>query len=154
MVYDIKLRKLSFTFLNVDPIVQILNLVLEKTLESPLDSKEIKPVNPTGNQPWMFIRRTDAEAEGPLLWPPWYEELTHWKRPDAEKDRAWGERGDRGWDGWMASSTQGTWICANSVKDREACHDAVHKVAKSWIWLSDWTRISTEIPAGRTMCCC
>ena len=51
MVYDIKLRKLSFTFLNVDPIVQILNLVLEKTLESPLDSKEIKPVNPTGNQP-------------------------------------------------------------------------------------------------------
>ena len=54
-------------------------VVLEKTLESPLDCKEIKPVNLKGNQFWIFIGRTDAEAEAPILWPP--EELTHWKRP-------------------------------------------------------------------------
>ena len=53
-------------------------VVLEKTLESPLDCKEIKPVNPTGNQSWLFIGRTDAEAETPILW---WEEMTHWKRP-------------------------------------------------------------------------
>ena len=54
---------------------------LEKTLESPLDSKEIKPVNPKGNQLWIFIGRTDTEAEPAIIWPPWCEELTHWKRP-------------------------------------------------------------------------
>ena len=55
-------------------------VVLKKTLESPLDSKEIKPVNPKGNQSWVFIGRTDAEAETPILWPP-DAKLTHWKRP-------------------------------------------------------------------------
>ena len=61
-------------------------VVLEKTLESPLDSKEIKPVHPKGNQPWIFIGRTDAEAETPILWPP---DLRNWhvgKDPDAGKD--------------------------------------------------------------------
>ena len=52
-------------------------VVLEKVLESPLDYKEIKPVNPKGNQPWIFIGRTDAEAEALMLWPPWCEEPTH-----------------------------------------------------------------------------
>ena len=56
-------------------------VVLEKTLESPLDCKEIKPVNPKGNQPWIFIGRTDAEAETPILWPPDAKKQTHWKRP-------------------------------------------------------------------------
>ena len=56
-------------------------VVLEKTLESPLDSKEIKLVNPKGNQPWIFIGRINAEAETPILWPPEWAELTHWKRP-------------------------------------------------------------------------
>ena len=70
-------------------------VVLEKTLESPLDSDEIKPVNPKGNQPWTFIGRTDAEAEALILWP----ELTHWKRPWFwERLRAGGEEGDWGWD--------------------------------------------------------
>ena len=55
-------------------------LVLEKTLESSLDSKDIKPVSPKGNQPWIFIGKTDAEAEAPIL-ATWYEEITHWKRP-------------------------------------------------------------------------
>ena len=56
-------------------------MVLEKTLESPLDNKEIKSINPKGNQPWIFIGRTDAEteAEAPILWPPDAKELTHWK---------------------------------------------------------------------------
>ena len=54
---------------------------------SPLDSKEIKPVNPKRNQPWIFIERTDAEGEVPIFWATWYEEMTHWgKDPDAGKD--------------------------------------------------------------------
>ena len=61
-------------------------VVLEKTLESPLDCKEIKPVNPTGNQSWIFIGRTDAEAEGPILWPPDAKNWLTGKDPDAGKD--------------------------------------------------------------------
>ena len=60
-------------------------VVLEKTLESPLDCKEIKPVNPKGNQPWIFIGRTDAEAEAPILWPPAQSQLIG-KDCDAGKD--------------------------------------------------------------------
>ena len=70
--------------------------VLKKTLESPLDCKEIKPVNPKGNWPWIFIGRTDAEAEAPILWP-WCEELIHWKRPWCwQRMRAGREGDDRG----------------------------------------------------------
>ena len=83
-------------------------LVLEKTLESPLVDKEIKPVNPKGNQPRIFIGRTEAEFETDIL-ATWWEELTHWKRHWCwERLRAGGEGGDRGWDGWMASLTQWT----------------------------------------------
>ena len=92
-------------------------VVLEKPLESPLDSKMIKPVNPTWNQLWIFIGRTDVETEAPILWPPDVKSPLIWKDPDAEKD--WGqekERGDRGWDAWMASQPQMTWIWANSGK--------------------------------------
>ena len=64
-------------------------MVLEKTLESPLDCKEIKPVNPKGNQSWMFIGRNDAEAEATVLWPPDGKSWLIWKDPDAEKD--WGQ---------------------------------------------------------------
>ena len=69
-------------------------VVLEKTLESPLDSKEIKPVNPKGNQPWMFIERTDTEAEAPILWQPDVNSQLIEEDPDAGED--WGEKGDRG----------------------------------------------------------
>ena len=83
---------------------------VEKTLESPLDSKEIKPVNPKGNQPWIFIGKIDPEAL--ILWPP---DVTHWKRPWCwERWRARGEGSDRRWDVWMASMTQWTWDRANS----------------------------------------
>ena len=84
------------------------NLVLEKALEGPLDSKEIKPVNPKGNQPWIFIGRTDAKAEALILWPPDGKSWLIGKDSDA------GEVGDRGWNGWMASPTQWTWVWANS----------------------------------------
>ena len=88
-------------------------MVLEKTLESPLDCKEIKPVHPKGNQSWIFLGSTDAEAETPIFWLP--DALTHWKRPWCwERLMAEGEGDDRGWDGWMASLTQWTWISVSS----------------------------------------
>ena len=85
----------------------------EKTLESPLDSKENQPVNPKGNQSWIFIGMTDAEAETNALGT-WCEELTHWKIPWCwERLKAGGEGANRGWDGWMASLSRWTWVWAN-----------------------------------------
>ena len=72
--------------------LMLLNCVLEKTLESPLDCKEIQPVHPKGNQSWIFIGRTDADAETPILWPPDAKSWLIGKDPDAGKD--WGQ------DGW------------------------------------------------------
>ena len=92
-----------------------LTVVLEKMLQSPLDCKEIRPVNSKGNQTWIFMGRTDAEAEALILWPPDANIWLIGKDPDAGKKlRAWGEGGNRGWDGGMATSTQWTWICTNS----------------------------------------
>ena len=68
-------------------------VVLEKTLESPLDCKEIQPVHPKGDQPWVFIGRTDAEAETIILWPPHVKNWLIGKDPDAGKDWRWGEKG-------------------------------------------------------------
>ena len=88
--------------------------VVLKTLESPLDCKEIKLVNPKGNQPWIFIGRTDAEAEAPILWP---HDAKSWleKRPWCwEILKARGEGDDRGWDGWMALLIQSAWLWVNS----------------------------------------
>ena len=83
-------------------------VVLEKTLESPLDSKEIEPVHPKWNQSWIFIGRTDAEAESAILWlPDAKNSLENWCW---ERLKAGGERDDRGWDGWMASPTRWTWV--------------------------------------------
>ena len=90
-------------------------VVLEKTLESPLDCKEIKPVNPKGNQPWIFIGRTDCWSRTSNTLATWCEKRTHWKRPWSwERLKAGGEGDVRGWDGWMASSTQWTWVWASS----------------------------------------
>ena len=106
------------TFIYVNTYVMknwcIQTMVLKMTLESLLDSKEIKPVNPKGNQPWIFIGRTNAEAEALIFWhmmqranslerPWWWEGL-----------KAKGEGGSRRWDGLIASLTQWTWIWANS----------------------------------------
>ena len=90
-------------------------VVLEKTLESPLDCKEIQLVHPKGDQSWVFIGRTDAEAETPVLWPPHAKSLIHWKRLWCwEGLGARGEGDDRGWDGWMASPARQTWVWVNS----------------------------------------
>ena len=89
-------------------------VVLEKTLESHMDSKEIQPVHPKEKQFWIFIGRTDAEAETPLFWPTDVK-WTHWKRPWWwERLKAGGEGDDRGWDGWMTLPTQWTWVWVGS----------------------------------------
>ena len=88
------------------------NAVLEKTLESPLDCKEIKPVNPKGNHFWIIFGRTDAEA--PVLWPSDAKSQFIGKDPDAGKGWSKRRRGSREWDGQRASPMQWTWIWANS----------------------------------------
>ena len=91
------------------------NCGTEKTPESPLDSKEIQPVHPKGNQSRICIGRTDAEAETPLLWPSDAKELTHWKRPWCwERLKVWGEGDNRGWNGRVASLTRWMWVWASS----------------------------------------
>ena len=91
-------------------------VVLEKTLWSPLDCKEIQPVNPKGNQLWILIGRSDAETEALIGWPPIrWEELTHWKRPWCwERLKVGGEEDNTGWDDFMASPTRWTWVWASS----------------------------------------
>ena len=90
-------------------------VLLEKTLESPLDCKEILPVHPKGDQSWVFIGRTDIEAETPVFLDTWCGELIYLKRPWCwERLRAGGEGDDRGWDDWMASPTQWTWVWVDS----------------------------------------
>ena len=89
-------------------------VVLAKTLESPLDSKEIQPVHSKGDQSWVFYGRTDAQAETPILCPPHVKSWL-WKRLWCwEGSGAGGEGDDRGWDGWMASLTHWIWVWVNS----------------------------------------
>ena len=89
-------------------------VVLEKTVESPLDCKEIQPVHPKGNRSWMFIGRIDVEAETPILWPPDVKSWLIGKDPDAGKNWSQEEKGMTGWDGWMPSLTQWIWVWVNS----------------------------------------
>ena len=125
------------------------SVVLEKTLESPLDCKEIQPVHPKEINWIFFIGRTDAEAETPLLWPllysiTWCKELTHWIWPWCwERLKAGGEGGDRGWDvGWHH------WLYGHEFEQALGVGDgqgglvsAVHGVAKSQTQVSDWTEL-------------
>ena len=122
-----------------------------RRLLSPLDSKEIKPVNPKGHQFWIFIGRPDDEAEALILLATWCEELTHWKRPWCwERLKALGEGDDREWDGWMASPMRWTLSLSKLqvlVMDWEAWHASVRNGAKSWIhWPTElnWT----DLPLG------
>ena len=90
-------------------------VVLEKTLESPLDCEEIKPVNPKGDQSWIFIEITDAEAETPILWHLFRRADSFEKMLLLGKIKA-GRKGDnRGWDGWMPSPTRWIWVWTSSV---------------------------------------
>ena len=113
--------------------------MLEKTLET---ARKIQPVHPKGDQSWVFIGRTDVEAETLILWDSVCKELTHWKRPWCWERLKAGEGGDnRGWDGWMASSTQWTWVWVNSGSWWWTGCAAGHGVAKSRTRLSSWTEV-------------
>ena len=123
---------------------------LEKTLESPLDRKEIQPVHPKGNQSWVFIGRTDVEAETPILWPPDMKNWLSGKDPDAEKDWRQEEKGVTedemvGWHHWLDGCE---FEQALGVGDGQG-GAAVHGVTKSWTQLSGWTELdSTSFPGG------
>ena len=124
-----------------------------RRLESPLDCKEIQPVHPKGDQSWVFIRRTDVEAETPIFWPPdaksWLIGKDQW-----EGLGAGGEGGERGWNGWMASPTRWTWVWVNSrswwwtgrpdmlrfMGSKRARHE--------WATDLNWTELNVEVSCG------
>ena len=119
-------------------------VVLEKTLESPLNCKDIKPVNPKENQSWIFIGKMDAETEAPILWLPVENWLTR-KDPEAGKD--WGKRRrGRKRMRWLAGISMGMSFSKlrEIEKDREPWRAALHGVAKSQTRLSNWTMTTTH----------
>ena len=116
-------------------------VVLEKALESPLDSKEVKPINPKENQSWIFIGRTDTEAQAPILW------LPDAKSDSLENTLMLGKieaKRRRGWQRmrWMDSFTDSVNMCLSKfreiVKDREAWSAVVHGITRSQMQLSNW----------------
>ena len=123
-------------------------VVLEKTLESPLNCKEIQPVHSKGDQSWVFFGRNDAESETPVLWPPHAKSWLIGKDSDAGRD--WGQEKKgmtedemAGWHHWLDG------MCLSELRelvmDMEAWRAAVHGVTKSWTQLSDWTELKIGI---------
>ena len=116
-------------------------VVPEKTLESPLDCQEVKPLNPKGNKPWIVTGRTDAEA--PIIWPPDVKTWLTGKDPDAGKD--WDQEKEATEDEMVRQHHQLYGMNLSKlreiVEDREAWCAAVHEVTKNQTWLSNWTTI-------------
>ena len=117
-------------------------VVLEKTLESPLDCKETQPVHCEGDQPWDFFGGNDAKAETPVLWPPHTKNWLLGKNSDAGRDWGQEEQGTTegemaGWHHWLDGCDLGE--LRELLMEREAWHAAIHGVAKSRTQLSDWT---------------
>ena len=129
--------------------LMLLNCVLEKTLESPLDCKEIQPVHPKGDQSWVFTGRNDAKAETPILWPPHGKSWLTGKDWLWERLRAGGEGDDRGWDGWMATPTRWTWVWVSSRSWWWTGKPSVLQSMGSQIVRYDWIELSwTEYGPG------
>ena len=133
-------------------------VVLEKTLESPLDCKEIQPVHSEGDQPWDCFGRNDAKAETPVLWPPhaksWLISLMSlwcW-----EGLGAGGEGDNRGWDGWMASLTRWTWVWVNSGSWWWTGRPGVlrfmgsQRVGHIWVIELNWTKLNHSRTSPKT----
>ena len=112
--------------------------VVLKTLESPSDCKEIQPVHPKGDQSWVSVGRTDVEAETPMLWLPDKKSWLIWKDSFWERLGAGGEGEDRGWDGWMASLTQWTWVWVNSGIWWWKGRPGMLQSMGSWKFRHDW----------------
>ena len=125
-------------------------VMLEKTLETPLESKEIKPVNPKGYQPWILFGRTDAEAEAPTLWPLDENSWLTGKDPDAGKDwrqKRVTEDEMSGWHHWFNEHDLGQ--TPGDVRDSEVWYAAVYVVSKRWTWFGDWTTTTKTNSMGK-----
>ena len=132
----------------------LLNCGVGETLESPLDCKEIQPVHLEGDQSWVFIGRTDAEAETPILWAPNEKSWLIGKDPDAGKDWGQEEKGTTedemvGWHHWLNKHGFGWTLAAGDGQGGLAC--CVHGVAKNQTGLSDWTELKAHSVAVSTL---